>query len=99
MLSTTIILGAGAAVASTVSFIPQAWRIIRTADTKSISIGMYIITVTGFALWTAYGVRLGQWPLVAANTDLLHSFWIHPSDEIAATPEKEKQLKSKIVGK
>lgn len=98
MQSTTIILGAGAAVASTVSFIPQAWRIIRTADTQSISIGMYIITVTGFALWTAYGVRLGQWPLVASNTIcfILSGFIL----VMKLLPRrKKKQLKSKIVGK
>jgi MtN3 and saliva related transmembrane protein len=61
-------IGAAAALASMVSFTPQAWRIIRTADTHAISTGMYVITVTGFALWTAYGLRLGQWPLVVSNT-------------------------------
>jgi MtN3 and saliva related transmembrane protein len=61
-------IGAAAALASTVSFTPQAWRIIRTADTHAISTGMYVITVTGFALWTAYGWRLGQWPLMVSNT-------------------------------
>jgi len=28
---------------------------------------MYVITVVGFSLWTAYGIKLGQWPLVASN--------------------------------
>jgi MtN3 and saliva related transmembrane protein len=28
---------------------------------------MYAVTVTGFALWTAYGVMIRGWPLVAAN--------------------------------
>jgi hypothetical protein len=28
---------------------------------------MYAITVAGFALWLAYGVMLGQWPLIATN--------------------------------
>jgi MtN3 and saliva related transmembrane protein len=68
IISITGVLGTLAALASTASFTPQAWRIIRTADTQAISTGMYVITVAGFALWTAYGVRLGQWPLVASNT-------------------------------
>lgn len=68
MVSLTTVLGTVAATASTVSFTPQAWRIIRTAETHAISTGMYVITVSGFALWTAYGVRLGQLPLVASNT-------------------------------
>lgn len=67
MISTTALLGACAAIASTISFTPQAWRIIRTGDTRAISSGMYAITVVGFSLWTAYGVLLRQWPLVASN--------------------------------
>jgi MtN3 and saliva related transmembrane protein len=60
-------LGAAAAIASTVSFTPQAWKIIQTAETKDISTGMYVITVTAFLLWAIYGAILGQWPLVASN--------------------------------
>ena len=55
-------------MASTISFTPQAWRIIRTGETHAISTAMYLITVVGFALWTAYGVKLQQWPLVISNT-------------------------------
>lgn len=29
---------------------------------------MYAVTVLGFALWTAYGVMLGQWPLIFTNS-------------------------------
>jgi MtN3 and saliva related transmembrane protein len=61
------IIGTIAALCSTVSFAPQAWKIIRTRETKDISTGMYLFTVTGFAAWTTYGVLLMQWPLIAAN--------------------------------
>jgi len=61
------LLGGLAAIASTVSFTPQAVKIIRTRETKDISTGMYAITVTAFALWCAYGALSGQWPLIASN--------------------------------
>jgi MtN3 and saliva related transmembrane protein len=61
------LIGAVAAIASTTSFVPQAVRIVRTRDTEGISIGMYAITVVGFALWTTYGLLLESWPLVASN--------------------------------
>lgn len=61
------IIGAVAAVASTTSFVPQAVKIIRTRDTRSISTGMYAITVAGFALWTSYGALNAAWPLIASN--------------------------------
>ena len=68
MVTTTTLLGASAALASTISFTPQAWRIIRTGETHAISTGMYLITVVGFSLWTGYGIALGQWPLVVSNS-------------------------------
>ena len=61
-------LGTLAGIASTISFAPQALQIIRTRETKDISLGMYAITVTAFALWCAYGVILRQWPLIASNS-------------------------------
>ena len=62
------IIGTLAAICSTISFVPQAWKIIQTRETKDISTGMYLFTVTGFAAWTTYGILLGQWPLIAANS-------------------------------
>jgi len=62
------VIGGLAAAASTASFAPQAWKIIKTRETEGISVGMYGITVVGFALWFAYGLMLGQWPLIATNS-------------------------------
>ena len=61
------ILGYLAALVSTASFAPQAWKIIRSRETKDISLGMYLLTVFGFALWLIFGALLGQWPLVLSN--------------------------------
>lgn len=62
------VVGTGAALCSTISFAPQAWRIVRTRDTQAISPATYSFTVTGFAFWTAYGIGLGEWPLIATNS-------------------------------
>ena len=61
-------VGYCAAVVSTASFAPQAWKIIKSRQTKDISTGMYALTVAGFALWLAFGVLGKQWPLVASNS-------------------------------
>ena len=65
--SWTDLLGYIAASLTTVSFIPQAWLSFRTGDVSGISLGMYACFTTGVALWLAYGVALGAWPIVAAN--------------------------------
>ena len=45
------IIGGLATLASVICFTPQAWKVIRTRDTSSISAAMYAVTVVGFALW------------------------------------------------
>ena len=50
-----------------VSFTPQAWKIIRTRETKDISAGMYSLTVSAFAFWCLYGALLREWPLIISN--------------------------------
>jgi MtN3 and saliva related transmembrane protein len=61
-------VGTLATIASTVSFTPQAWKIIKSRRTQDISTRMYVVTVTGFCLWTVYGLMLMQWPLIVTNS-------------------------------
>ncbi len=56
-----------AATLSTVSFVPQAWAIIRTRSTEGISLKMYGITVAGFIAWLVYGSLVGQWAIIVQN--------------------------------
>jgi MtN3 and saliva related transmembrane protein len=67
-METATLIGYLAALCSTVSFTPQAWKIIRTRDTSSISKGMYVVTVAGFSLWLAFGIMRGEWPITIANS-------------------------------
>ncbi len=62
------IVGVAASLCSMASFVPQAWKTMRTGDTRALSIGMYSLTVSGFALWTLYGVMIALWPLVVSNS-------------------------------
>jgi MtN3 and saliva related transmembrane protein len=62
------ILGYCAATATTVSFIPQAIKVIKTRDTKSISLWMYVLFCFGLLLWLVYGVMLSAVPIILANS-------------------------------
>jgi MtN3 and saliva related transmembrane protein len=66
-MSWAIAIGSLAALASMISFTPQAWRIIRSRNTEGISAAAYSITVAAFALWVGYGVLIGEWPLIVSN--------------------------------
>lgn len=60
-------VGTAAALCSMASFVPQVLKIIKERDASSVSLRMYLVTVTGFALWLTYGVMLKSWPLIASN--------------------------------
>ena len=60
-------LGYIAATLTTVAFVPQVIRTLRTRDTRSLSLGMYGIFTVGVGFWLAYGLVLGSWPMVLAN--------------------------------
>jgi len=61
------IVGLGAATLTTVAFVPQVWRSLKTHDTRGISLSMYAVFTSGVALWLAYGVLLGDLPIILAN--------------------------------
>jgi MtN3 and saliva related transmembrane protein len=61
------VVGVTAAILSVTSFIPQAWKIWKTGETKALSRKMCIFNTTGFALWTTYGVLEQTWPIIVPN--------------------------------
>ncbi|MER9178270.1 SemiSWEET family transporter [Mesorhizobium sp. M0955] len=65
------VIGYLAALCSVSAFTPQAWKIIKTRDTGSISAPMYAINVVGFALWLAFGILKNEWSLIITNVLIL----------------------------
>lgn len=63
----TTIVGMIAAVLTTISFIPQALKTIRTKHTGDLSLNMYIALNTGVALWFVYGIFQNALPIILAN--------------------------------
>ena len=60
-------MGYAAATLTTVSFLPQAVKTIRSRDTRGISLLMYVVFTIGIGFWFGYGVVLHSWPMMAAN--------------------------------
>ncbi|WP_431268069.1 SemiSWEET family sugar transporter [Dankookia sp. P2] len=61
------LVGSLAALATATSFVPQAWKVIRTRDTAAVSAGMCTLRTLAILLWLIYGLLLGQWPLIVTN--------------------------------
>lgn len=60
-------LGFVAAACTTVSFVPQAFKIIREKDTAAISLPTYAIFAVGLSLWLVYGILVHSTPVMVAN--------------------------------
>ena len=60
-------IGLAAACCTTAAFVPQLLRSVRTRRLDDISLGMYVVMVTGNGLWLTYGFFRRDLPLVLAN--------------------------------
>lgn len=71
------LIGYVAAVCTTGAYLPQAIKVVKTGDTRSLSLSMYVILTFGVLLWFGYGLSRGDYPLAGANAiTLLFSFTI-----------------------
>ncbi|MGE5506478.1 MAG: SemiSWEET transporter [Actinomycetota bacterium] len=61
------VIGAVAGALTTVAFVPQVVKTLRTRQTRDISLSMWLLFWLGVALWLVYGLILVAWPLIAAN--------------------------------
>jgi MtN3 and saliva related transmembrane protein len=66
-MSPADIIGSVAAVLTTSSFLPQAAHVLRTRDTRAISLTMYAMFTVGITLWGIYGLMTLQWSIIIAN--------------------------------
>jgi len=63
----TTIIGLVAAFCTTLSFLPQAIKAIRTKHTRDLSLLMYSLFTSGVLLWLIYGILRNDWPVILAN--------------------------------
>lgn len=62
------LIGSIAAILTTSCFLPQAWKVIRTKDTKSLSLSMYTMFTAGVVSWLFYGILIESLPIIIANS-------------------------------
>ncbi len=56
-----------AGACTTLAFVPQVVKVLRTKDVAAISLPMYGIFALGVALWFAYGLAIGSLPIIVYN--------------------------------
>jgi MtN3 and saliva related transmembrane protein len=61
------LVGGAAATLTTICWLPQALKILRTKDTAAISLLTHSVFAVGLAFWLCYGILLGSWPIIGSN--------------------------------
>lgn len=66
-MDSTELIGMIAAFFTTIAFLPQAIKVIKTKNTQDLSLSMYSILCTGLLLWLIYGIQIDSLPIIIAN--------------------------------
>ncbi len=66
-MTSTELLGNAAAILTSVSFVPQVLKILKTRNTSGISLIMYALFVSGVACWLWWGLLTDARPVIIAN--------------------------------
>ncbi|MEZ5676088.1 MtN3 and saliva related transmembrane protein [Thalassovita litoralis] len=62
-----IYVGYLAALLGMICWIPQAFQVWRTRDTKSLSLSANLLFLITVSLWLIYGLMITDWPIILAN--------------------------------
>ena len=62
------LVGYLAAFLTTVAFIPQAYKVFKTNQTKDLSLSLFIAFSLGVFMWLVYGIMLESIPMTMANS-------------------------------
>jgi MtN3 and saliva related transmembrane protein len=66
-MDTITLTGYIAGTLTTISFVPQVLRTWKLKETKDFSLAMLLLFAAGMLLWTAYGIWINSYPIIAAN--------------------------------
>ena len=62
------LVGYAAASLTTMAFVPQAYKVYKTNQTKDLSLSLFITFSLGVFMWLVYGILLQSVPMIIANT-------------------------------
>lgn len=61
------IVGHTGAFLSSITFIPQVYKVWQTKSVGDLSLAMMLIVFTSTLVWLVYGVALKLWPVILCN--------------------------------
>ncbi|MCT4592000.1 MAG: SemiSWEET transporter [Candidatus Gracilibacteria bacterium] len=71
MLELSFVFGCLATFLTIVAFMPQVFMVWKTRRTKDISLGTFLLLISGASAWLIYGIMVHDVMIVATNACLL----------------------------
>ena len=62
------LIGFAAAFLTTIAFIPQVIKVVKTRSVEGLSLTTYLIFIVGVFLWLIHGINLGSISMIAGNS-------------------------------
>jgi len=62
-----LVIGTMAGIFTSISMIPQLFKVIKNKDVENISWVMVAILLVGVTLWVIYGIMKDEWPIIIFN--------------------------------
>jgi MtN3 and saliva related transmembrane protein len=67
MIDNTELIGLLAAALTTIAFIPQVFKVIKTKSSDGLSLTTYLIFIIGVGLWLIYGLIKSSISMIIGN--------------------------------
>tara|TARA_B100000780_G_scaffold99230_2_gene69289 strand:- start:6027 stop:6293 length:267 start_codon:yes stop_codon:yes gene_type:complete len=67
MINNIEIIGLLAAILTTIAFIPQVYKVVKTNSSEGLSLTTYLIFIVGVTLWLIYGLLKGSISMILGN--------------------------------
>lgn len=83
------LVGGLAAFLTTAAYVPQAYKTIKTRATAALSLPACVMLFVGACLWAAYGLHLGDMPVVMSTIVTAGLAGIILALKLTATPTDE----------
>lgn len=61
------IAGHTGALLSSITFVPQVYKVWTSKSVRDLSLTMMLIVFTSTIIWLVYGIALSLWPVILAN--------------------------------
>ena len=60
-------IGIIAGVLTSVSLLPQLFKLLRKKQSSDASKSMFVILLVGLVMWVVYGIQQQDWPIILTN--------------------------------